>query len=1008
MVKSRSRRVFVSLLALLLCAFLALPLSLFVGRGAAQAAPVLSVTKSVGNVLLGGEATVSITATNTSASDRGFNLSITDTFGSDPWNPDPPVGDGRSKTVTFVSASGSDGPLTPSSLYTDPLTNELTVRFDDIRDLEPGESTTINIVVRPDDPLWAVNDKIVDHATAEVNTVANGSGATITGTDDGESTVIPIKMIAKSANQSTADTQATGCGGLIAGRWPYTYTLEVQNNYVNQTDGVVVTDDVPDGVEFMGMVSGPAPDVDVLDDATGIRHLEWEVGDMAPGATWTATYKAGIRYDYYGTDNGGTNRPCNDYSGAPGSLGVPVPDKTGFSNTAELTAEYQSQPVSDDDSASVTGTYVAVQKSVNAGTVSNGGTVTFTIRLRASEYYDILRDGVLRLVDTLPDGFTYQPATASPQPSDWSYDAGTGVTTIEWDQTVLTGVPAGDTVDITFDAVVEDAWVIPPDPAHPYIVAGDVLTNDICFQGSWHDEVDAGRPDSLTDCNSSASTVVVGPRPSISKQISLNGTDYYDSVEATVGDTLYFRVRFNTADGSNPLVSGVNFSNVDVVDWYPLGTSLVANSEVITYSASGHFSYGHAVKFGAHFGDPPEAVASGELTGGAWSLGDVAKNGWWQAVFQVVVDDDAAHIADGKVNHDFAKLSWDSSLGSQFSGRDLADLVCAEPELTVAKSVLTPPAHPGAGQDWVYRITLENVGTAAARNVLVADVLPPGMRGYDPTGGTVTVTQGSTVLAEGTDYVLSYDAFTGELLVDFDDGGAVRTGIPAPPDPASKVTIDYTARVDSTVGAGASLRNDVEVTWSAQDAGTTPNRDYGPATASATIHLPGITIEKSIVGTDTVPLGTGTASQVTYRLTVTVPPHNLATGNNVNRLQDVVQQDGLEYVAGSTAMSDVSGNPTTPARFRDGSTSMEPAINWTSPNPGSTLTWDLADSISNLGKDDPYVFQVDFKLLATGLITPVGQGGERHRPLQLEVLAQHRRRPHRRQLRRRPRQYPLE
>ncbi len=969
--RGRSNRFVVAFLAVLLCFLIAMPLSLVLGRRAAQAAPVLSVTTSGGKVLLGGNATVGITVQNTSATDRGFNLSLSGTFSSDPLR-----FDGRYKTVTFVSASGPDGPLTPTSVTTDPVTNELTVRFDDIRDLAPTETTTIDITVSPTDPLWEVGDKIIADVTAEVNTVANGSGATISGGPvSSESELVPIKMITKSAGQTTADTQATGCGELPAGGWPYTYTIEVQNNYVNPTDNVLVTDDVPDGVEYLGISFGPAPDVDTRDADTGIRHLEWNVGDMTAGASWTVTYNAGIRYDYFGYNNSGTNRPYDDFSGAPDSLGAPV-EKNAFTNTADLEAIYESTPVSDSDTASVTGSYAAINKSVSPTSVGNGDTVTFTITIAASEYYNILQDGTLLLTDTLPDGFTFDDTSATPAPSDWSYDAGTGVTTIEWDQTAFAGVAAGDTAVFFFDATVNNAWVVPPDASHLLIVAGDSMTNDAAFDATWHDTVDARRPDDITSGNASASTVVVGPKPTIIKQISLDGANYFDSVEATVGDTLYFRVWFNTDDGSTPLVSGVNFGNVDVVDWFPLGTALVTGSATFAYSDAGDFSYDPpVVKYSARYGDQPEAVASGNLDGAAWSLGDVAQDGWWEVVFQVVVQDDAANIVDGNINPDFGKLSWANSESNQFSDRDIADVVCTEPDLTAAKSVISTPANPGAGQDWGYRITLTNTGTAAARNVLVTDTLPSGMRNYDPTTGTVTVTRGAMPLTLGTDYTLDYTPATGVFLIDFDNGGAIHTEIQAPPSADSVVTIDYTARVDSTVGAGASLTNNVSVTWSAQNAGVTPNRDYGPVTANRTITLPSITIAKSIVGTDTVPIGTGTASQVTYRLTVTVPANNLATGTEINRLRDFIRQDGLEYVTGSTLLTDAGGTPPTPALFSSLTNNMNPSISWTSPNPGSTLTWAMRDLIDNSGQATDYVFQVDFKLLATGLITPVSQLG---------------------------------
>ena len=61
--------------------------------------------------------------------------------------------------------------------------------------------------------------------------------------------------------------------------------------------------------------------------------MQWTVGTLAAGETWTVTYGAGIRYDYYGTDNGGTNRPYDEF---PGHLRDEGPQQdAAFENTAE-------------------------------------------------------------------------------------------------------------------------------------------------------------------------------------------------------------------------------------------------------------------------------------------------------------------------------------------------------------------------------------------------------------------------------------------------------------------------------------------------------------------------------------------------------------------------------------------------------------------------------------------------------------------------------------------------
>ncbi len=291
--------------------------------------------------------------------------------------------DGKNKTVTYVSASGPGGALTPTSVTTDPVTNALTVQFDDIKDLAPTESATISIVVSPSDPTWAVGDVIHDEADAQVNDSADGGGTWRTGSASADTDVLPIELTAKSANQSTGDDQATGCGELIGSKWPYSYTVTAQNNYVNATDNVVITDVLPDGIEYLASTGGTAPTSVTRSDTTGQWTLTWNLGTMAASASFTSTYSVGIRYDYYGTANGGTNRPYNDYDGTP-PLGTPVADQTSLHNVADLDCTYLGTPYSDSKDATVIAAYATIRKSVSPGTAHNGQTVSFSLTYYAS------------------------------------------------------------------------------------------------------------------------------------------------------------------------------------------------------------------------------------------------------------------------------------------------------------------------------------------------------------------------------------------------------------------------------------------------------------------------------------------------------------------------------------------------------------------------------------------------------------------------------------------------
>lgn len=226
-------------LPLLLCVFFTVS-----SFRTASADPILSVSISPHVVLLGGQARYTITVQNTDVSDKGYNLSFSSVFSSDR---DDPEG-----FATFASASDDMGPLAPSVATKDPVTGDTTISFINIKDLAANETYSFSLAVDlSDDTAWESMDHLVHVITATVNTVPDGSGDEITGEASDTSEVLPIALVSKVARQSTGVEQATGTVDRV-----YSYAIEVQNNYVNDTDHVVVTDTIPDGIEFLGVTSG--------------------------------------------------------------------------------------------------------------------------------------------------------------------------------------------------------------------------------------------------------------------------------------------------------------------------------------------------------------------------------------------------------------------------------------------------------------------------------------------------------------------------------------------------------------------------------------------------------------------------------------------------------------------------------------------------------------------------------------------------------------------------------
>ena len=136
---------------------------------------------------------------------------------------------------------------------------------------------------------------------------------------------------------------------------------------------VVVTDTIPDGIEFLGRDerSGARPRLSpTRPRRRASRELKWTLGTMAPGAIVTIIYddRHPIRLLRHRQRR---HQPHHDdFSSTPATAAI-IPHKTDFTNTAGLTSEYHgSLPATitptDSDSASVTGAYVTIDKSRHA------------------------------------------------------------------------------------------------------------------------------------------------------------------------------------------------------------------------------------------------------------------------------------------------------------------------------------------------------------------------------------------------------------------------------------------------------------------------------------------------------------------------------------------------------------------------------------------------------------------------------------------------------------------
>jgi len=816
---------------LLLTLILLFSLGIFDGLVRAQSGPDIEVTSSFsGKPLLGGTATLTVTITNDEDADRGYNLGFAAHFSdlagysfADGDN----IGQFPEKTIRFVSASlstpiGSIQNLIPLISSFDPVTGDLYLYFDDLTDLEPGESATINIEIElpvenpEDDNSWEVGEFVYSAVQATINPEPDGSGDDVVKEDTASAKIIPIALVTKSANQSTVVEQATGTEDR-----KYTYTLTVQNNFVAPSEFVYVEDTIPDGIEYLGIsevkINGTPQDIhewepifNERDPVTGIRTLRWKVQTdvsedrMNAEDTWELTYEAGIRYDYFGTAeaNGGKNRDHNDFSD-PEMLGRPIPHQTDLRNDVSLEAEYKGYPYFDDDFATVTAAYATVNKSVaiidGGPPVGNGTRLRYTITYYTSEYYEIggADPEAIKITDTLGDGQTYQPGSSSITPDEEDIVKNLdGTTTIVWSN--LDHLPKSDSASITFEVVVDEKWS-GGDLAGKLIVAGDSVRNSVILEYDWDDLIldRDGRHTISCECESRDGAGVSTELPKISKEVvSFDGDNWVpeENIEATVGDELYFRMRFNTTDGENPYRSDIQFGDISMTDWLPPGMAYEDNSAVFLFSSVDDFNKGEPINTQANFNGEPYDVETGSLKGLRWIFGDVLEGGWWEVIFKVVVDDDDDFVKDGVTVDNYAKMAGENSFKQRYSDRDIATVKYIEPILELEKANAPALEDPlVGGSDVEYTLTIINEGSSPAHRVNVKDILPEGMRENVPTGVAVVRGDGDGVPSDpaqeiaDTNYTVDTDQFldNGIFTITFKDD----INIPA----AESIIITYTA-----------------------------------------------------------------------------------------------------------------------------------------------------------------------------------------------------------------------
>src|ERR671914_546332 len=206
---------------------------------AALAQPDITLDKDApGSVLFGDDSHVTLRAANPAGQPYGYNLSFRDVL---------PAG------VSYVPGSA---PVDPRVIQDAPGTGQTTLIFENVSDLSPGSSYSLDYEVRHDTAEYGIGDSYLNQAGAYINEdprfvpdfAADGTplGDFTGSATDTASTQISAIEIEKG--------EPSPEGELLRGAHDHqtVYTLTVRNNGIEPTTALTVEDWLPAGLEYLG------------------------------------------------------------------------------------------------------------------------------------------------------------------------------------------------------------------------------------------------------------------------------------------------------------------------------------------------------------------------------------------------------------------------------------------------------------------------------------------------------------------------------------------------------------------------------------------------------------------------------------------------------------------------------------------------------------------------------------------------------------------------------------
>ncbi len=667
------------------------------------------------------------------------------------------------------------------------------------------------------------------------------NSATLSATDPGNNPVTKTatSTIAVNVPHPNIVLQKTASTSLVAPGSNVTFTISYANNGSNTASSVVITDVIPSGFTYVSSTGSPTSPPSVGSGGT----MTWNIGSVTVGASGSVSVTLKADNPYAAPSNPQTNTASVTWSGN----GTPVTATStiGVSQTGSTCSNYYFTNTTGNVGSSGT------QNLANT-TTPTGATATISqLQIPVSAETEIARfyqdPASTSLIDftggtsTLNGTLNYTKANPSTSSVTlnvkiYDYNPGNGATTLLGTATHTdTGTP---TPPITLTGAT--------------LTGSLALGHRLLWVVSALNNTTNKTPDIILTVNSTGSTVsLCAPPPP-----NLTLTKVVDKVNAAAGDTLAYTVNFSNTS-QNAAATGAQ-----IVDTLPTGltyASATLNGSAATPTGSNPYTF--------------------SVNSSGAAAGTVAAGGSGTLIINATVDNPLAANITSVTNS--ASLSSTQTAAvtatalTGITGRGGSTGGGGTPALAISLAADRTTARPG--DTVTYTVTVVNIGTASASNVVISDVTPGASyyvygtcTGCTNTAGTLgwnvgtlaigasasytfTMAAGSTGLPAGVT-VIPDTATTSATGVAVVTSNTVNVSINGNPN----LTLSKTATPNTGLKAGDTITYSMTVT------------NNGNASASNVVVLDPIPANTSYQGTITATAGTGAFDTINNRVVFNV------------------------------------------------------------------------------------------------------------------------------------------